>query len=325
MEKEKTWCVYMHTNKINNKKYIGISSDVKRRWCCDGYNYYDQVFGSAIQKYGWDGFDHEILFDNLSKEQACKYEQQLIEQYKTLEKEYGYNRSKGGDAGSYGAYNVQINKMVHVFQYDLEGNFIKEYISIASAIRELIPGYTGRNSYNIPTCCKGKRLTALGYRWFYTYQGEKIEPILSPEERTINGRSKQIFQYTLDGKFITSYKSIAEAKKIYKSKTIDLCVAGKIKTSAGYQWFDKYYGEQIAPIESNIIRSQKSKFKQVHKYDLQGYYIESYESIEDAAKSIGLKSASHISSCCKGCEKTAGGFIWSYIKTDKLNLEKQIT
>ena len=65
------WCVYMHTNKQNNKKYIGISSNIKKRWANQGVNYYDQVFGLAIQKYGWDGFVHEILFENLTKEEAC--------------------------------------------------------------------------------------------------------------------------------------------------------------------------------------------------------------------------------------------------------------
>lgn len=267
MLKEKTWCVYMHTNKTNNKKYIGISSDVKRRWISDGYNYYDQVFGLAIQKYGWDGFEHEILYDNLSKEQACKYEQQLIAQYKTFEKECGYNRSKGGDSGSYGAYDMQPHRMVHVFQYDLDGNFIKEHMSISSAVRDLIPSYTGHNSYNIPSCCKGKRLTALGYRWFYTYQGEKISPIKTPIERTIEGEIKKVYQYSLEGNFIQEYKSVSYAKQITGIIGLDRCARGEIKTSGGYQWFYDYRGEKTTPYVKPLHYKTKLKLESQQKND----------------------------------------------------------
>lgn len=92
---ENNYCVYMHVNKINGKKYIGISSNVKHRWSGNGKQYYDQVFGIAIQKYGWDNFDHQIIKDNLSKVEACTLEQELIKKYNTRDKEFGYNRSDG--------------------------------------------------------------------------------------------------------------------------------------------------------------------------------------------------------------------------------------
>lgn len=258
MEKENIWCVYMHTNKANNKKYIGISSNVKKRWAGSGSAYYDQVFGLAIQKYGWNNFKHEILFDSLSQKDACKYEQELIEKYQTYKKKFGYNRSKGGDSGSYGAYNTQINKMVHVFQYDLDGSFVKEHISISAAARELTPEYAGRNSCNITTCCNGKRLTALGYRWFYTYQGEKIAPIKSTTERIVEGESKKVYQYSLNGDFIQEYKSVTYAKQITGVKGIGNCARGEIKSSGGYQWFYKYMGEKTTP----YVKSSNYEIKQ---------------------------------------------------------------
>jgi predicted GIY-YIG superfamily endonuclease len=66
------YTVYQHKNKINGKVYIGITSQkLEQRWGSQGCNYKSSPhFYSAIQKYGWDNFEHNILFD-LTKEQAC--------------------------------------------------------------------------------------------------------------------------------------------------------------------------------------------------------------------------------------------------------------
>ena len=61
--------VYYHRNKINNKYYIGITSKkkVEYRWGKDGNSYKGQLFGKAIDKYGWDNFEHGIFYENISK------------------------------------------------------------------------------------------------------------------------------------------------------------------------------------------------------------------------------------------------------------------
>lgn len=51
----------------------------------------------AIQKYGWDNFEHNILFTNLSKEQACEKEQELIKYYNSMDRNFGYNSTSGGE------------------------------------------------------------------------------------------------------------------------------------------------------------------------------------------------------------------------------------
>ena len=77
------YTVYEHVNKINKKRYIGITSqNPQQRWRCNGCNYKSSPrFYYAIQKYGWDNFEHNILFQNLTKEEACKKEQELIKFY----------------------------------------------------------------------------------------------------------------------------------------------------------------------------------------------------------------------------------------------------
>jgi hypothetical protein len=68
---ENRWCVYYHRNKINGKYYVGISKNTKQRWSSNGRQYVgSRHFWKAIQKYGWDNFDHVILIENLEKEQA---------------------------------------------------------------------------------------------------------------------------------------------------------------------------------------------------------------------------------------------------------------
>ena len=68
--------VYMHINKQNGKRYIGITSqDPVMRWA-NGKGYYrNKHFSDAINRYGWDGFEHVILSTNLDKESACAMEQ----------------------------------------------------------------------------------------------------------------------------------------------------------------------------------------------------------------------------------------------------------
>lgn len=95
----KIWCIYIHTNKINGKKYIGITSRKPEiRWGYNGYGYKDQpYFYNAIQKYGWNNFQHEIILNGENFEYACKIEKCLIRHYKSNDRKYGYNLTLGGD------------------------------------------------------------------------------------------------------------------------------------------------------------------------------------------------------------------------------------
>lgn len=95
---ERTYSVYMHTNKINGKKYIGITClKPNIRWGANGRNYKEcPHFWNAIQKYGWDNFDHEILAEGLSKDDAAEMERRLICEMNTRDPRNGYNVAAGG-------------------------------------------------------------------------------------------------------------------------------------------------------------------------------------------------------------------------------------
>lgn len=109
--REKEWCVYRHTNKLNGKIYIGITcKSPEQRWEGGrGYRHNDHM-NSAIQKYGWENFDHDILFAGLTEDEALTLERSLIEQYHSADREYGYNIEKGGQKR--GAYSEEtLEKM----------------------------------------------------------------------------------------------------------------------------------------------------------------------------------------------------------------------
>lgn len=78
------YCVYCHTNKINGKKYIGITSQKPEHRWRNGEGYKNnEYFYHSIQKYGWHNFSHEILYTDLSKIEAENLEIKLIAEYDT--------------------------------------------------------------------------------------------------------------------------------------------------------------------------------------------------------------------------------------------------
>lgn len=96
---ENTYCVYMHTLMIDNRKYIGISKYgqcINRRWQ-NGLGYKGNIyFWRAIKKYGWDSFKHELLYVNLSEADACAKEIELISKFQTQDARFGFNLDAGG-------------------------------------------------------------------------------------------------------------------------------------------------------------------------------------------------------------------------------------
>lgn len=96
--KKNHYCVYKHTNKINGKVYIGQTGQKpENRWQEGrGYKGSDRFY-KAIQKYGWDNFEHEVLFSHLSQKEAKTLEQKLIQEYNTINPLFGYNLTTGGE------------------------------------------------------------------------------------------------------------------------------------------------------------------------------------------------------------------------------------
>lgn len=90
---KKNFTVYIHTNIITNKVYIGITSLIppSSRWGKNGIGYSrgQDKFYEAITKYGWNNFTHTIVTSGLSKDEALNLEEELITKYDSVNN--GYN------------------------------------------------------------------------------------------------------------------------------------------------------------------------------------------------------------------------------------------
>lgn len=86
--------VYIHTNVVNNKKYVGQTiQEPDLRWK-NGVGYKGQLFYLAIEKYGWNSFEHKVI--EVCEPMLDFMERHLIQFYDTTNSEKGYNCDSGG-------------------------------------------------------------------------------------------------------------------------------------------------------------------------------------------------------------------------------------
>lgn len=113
MNDDKKYCVYVHVNKQNGKRYVGRTGNIDNRWKPSAYKGC-KYFYNAIQKYGWDGFDHIILKDYLTYQQSIDLENRYIEMFNTRNPNNGYNLTGGNEYPNYCEdYSFPIKSLQH--------------------------------------------------------------------------------------------------------------------------------------------------------------------------------------------------------------------
>ena len=199
------YSVYKHTSP-KGKVYIGITSmNPLKRWN-NGRGYkHNSYFYSAIQKYGWENIKHEILFDNLTKEEAEQKEIELIAKYKSNQRGYGYNLTSGGET----------------------------CVVCIESRKKMSDSHKG-----IPLSEKHKECLKHGRH------KRKVQPNagkhLSKEwkKHVSESLSKKVCQYDLNGNLINIYNSSVIASKIsgVVNSNISRCCNGKLKSAGGFVW-----------------------------------------------------------------------------------------
>jgi group I intron endonuclease len=89
--------VYIVTNIANGKQYVGITTNLKRRWHQHlSANGSAPALHAAIKKYGPEGFALSHICDAFDFDAACDIERNLIQQHNTKAPN-GYNLTDGGE------------------------------------------------------------------------------------------------------------------------------------------------------------------------------------------------------------------------------------
>lgn len=229
--------MYCHTFP-NQKRYIGITKqDVNKRWQ-KGEGYKNSFVYLAIKKYGWENIKHEILFENLSNAEAKEKEIELIAFYKTNNKKYGYNVSKGG--------------YIPIMSEETKEKLRKANIGKKQSkdtIEKRVSQLRGRKRPDIAEIMKLRKGKLNPWFGKPSHVNQKNAASMYCKFNNLGGNnpnSKAVLQFDTEGKFINKFDSMVEAANTLNLKShsaISKCCKGKLKTAYGYVW--KYEQKEL--------------------------------------------------------------------------------
>lgn len=232
--------LYQITNNINNKKYIGITNDYKKRWSNHKSNK-TTVIGKAIQKYGKENFTFEVLKSNLSLEQASELEEQYIKNKNTLVPN-GYNVAKGGmniiPAELVSHYGESNGKSILT---DEEAQYIKDNRNIPEYV--LYEEFVDKISYS-------------AFKDIYldkTYKNIKTKTEIYPFNLEFSN------QFTSNN--ILTYNEVLELRNLYE-KGVDWEIAFepyKNRFKDKWSFWNIYYGNKYKLVRPEVFTEENKK------------------------------------------------------------------
>lgn len=295
------YLIYCYINKINNKRYIGITSrSIEEREASHIYESknisnkcYNTPFKRAIRKYGIDGFYRTIIAEVETLNEACELEKYYIKKYKTY---YKYKNSNGYNATIGGEFIQQPkDKVIQIDADNLE--IIQTWDSVALAEKELdISIYDAVNDYS---------KTAKNYYWIYEHDFD-----INNYKHMIMIHRNYICQISKDKELIKIWKNAKQASidLNISQGNISMCCLGYRKTTNNYYWC--FYKDYI--INNYPIRQEFTNKKKIIQFNDDGDIIKIWDSITEASESLNILIGD-ISEACKD-HKHAGNFLWRLLK-----------
>jgi len=203
--------IYQILNKVNGKFYIGSSKKVEQR-LRDHINKLRLnknncgIVQNAWNKYGEENFEFIVLEYVENEEKLIEKEQYYLD---TLKPHYNIRKvaesNRGVKRTPEALIKFSISNSKPVIQYDLEGNFIKEWKSVKSVANSL-----NVSAGTVSGCCNGNQKTCKGFILKFKdnhieYKGSKHKRKFTDEEFKefkINRTAKQ-YKIHFNGKTIT--------------------------------------------------------------------------------------------------------------------------
>lgn len=330
MDEERKWLVYVHTNKTNKKRYIGITSQgsiEKRSRYGHAYKHCSHFY-RAIKKYGWNNFDHEVLASDLTEVEANTLERFYIAVFRATDPRFGYNADPGGITSALspegrktmieaisGANSPRAKPVV---AFDSDGNKINEFGCIRDAEK-----FYGEKS--IGGHINSRRGTRGGMMFrFKDDVGDieklpedqiykKFEQRLVRDENSWHSTPVTIFD-AKTGERVADFACAKHANEFIGANTSN-ALRRKSKTVGGY--ICRYSSEVIGVnrLHESELPIIKTTGKEVHQFDYIGNLIGVYPSTQEAERQTGI-SFKTISLCANHKTQSAGGFVWRFA-TDK--------
>lgn len=293
---EYEYIVYKTTNLINNKIYIGVHRTIKN--VIDPYigcgvtgklakdKKGQKGFRAAVAKYGYENFKRETLFTypdtEKGKLEAYKKEAELVN-WDFVRDPNTYNLKLGGKVSSSAAQR-------QIVQYDLDGNFVKLWNNMAEI------GYSGiAPASSVSHCCIKETYSN---KWQWRYYNGSTENIAS-----VAPKIRPVYQFDLQGNYITYYKSISDACKatLVNSTAISNVCTNHQSQAGGYFWSYKKRFTYEAPSQKIAVACYRDD----------GTFIRSFDSLSEAAKFYKVHYSA-ISCCIQGKSKHCAKVRWRY-------------
>lgn len=217
----------------------------------------------------------------------------------------------------------KIPLMKKVLEFDLNGNFIKEWDSTHEP-----EAFYGFKKNTISKCCRmiKKSLTLHGRFWLYKDEYEKDKSILDYRIKKFNEKQdltpKPVIQFTKEGKYIREYPCIRDAEREtgFKGGVISYSCLGKNKKVKSYIFLykDDYekdktiINKRVELLKQPLVMTKHNGIEQIDEY---GNTVKIYKSLRDC-KNDGFNPG-NIGSCCRGIKPQYKGYTWRYIKENR--------
>lgn len=198
--KHMKYTVYLRTNLINGKQYVGQTKNFKERekvWKCFKAKYAGKLINSARNKYGTDSFETTILKECETQEELNKWEAYYINELNTKVPN-GYNLTDGGE-GSKGY------KMPDEQKEKLKGKHISPPTEFKKGNK---PWNTGKHLSE-----ETKNKISESKKGLMAGENNPMYGRSRKEEKYAKLRAKKVYQYTLDGKLVKIWDSASDAAR----------------------------------------------------------------------------------------------------------------